>query len=87
MKRIELTPSDDCFSYSEGAGAEFAVVEWYKSVGENMQEGEEFCLIDVQKTTIDLPSPATGVLVEIRCPENNDKFYPRGTVIGVLEVR
>lgn len=85
MERVDLTPPDDCFSYTESGATEFSVSEWYKSVGDSVEKDENFCLINTQKTLIDLQSPASGTLAEIRCPADDDRFYPRGTVIGILE--
>jgi pyruvate/2-oxoglutarate dehydrogenase complex dihydrolipoamide acyltransferase (E2) component len=55
-----------------GMGMDDAViVQWLKAEGDTVAEGEDLVEIEAAKTTEIVPSPAGGVLVEIRAqPED-----------------
>lgn len=58
------------------------VVEWRKRVGDVVAEGETLCVIDVDKSSVELPSPATGTVAEIIGQVGDD--YAVGDVIAII---
>lgn len=44
---------------------EGTIDEWYKSVGDTVKKGEAVCMIASEKLTLDVESPADGILIEI----------------------
>lgn len=45
------------------------IVRWLKQVGDMIAEGEPMVEIEAAKTTVEMPAPLTGRLVEILVPE------------------
>lgn len=45
------------------------IVRWLKAVGETVAEGEALVEIEAAKTTVEVPSPASGTLTEILADE------------------
>jgi pyruvate/2-oxoglutarate dehydrogenase complex dihydrolipoamide acyltransferase (E2) component len=45
------------------------IVRWLKQVGEHVDAGELLVEIEAAKTTVEVPSPGAGTLVEIIVPE------------------
>lgn len=45
------------------------IVRWHKAVGETVQEGEVLVEVEAAKTTVEVPSPSAGELVEILAAE------------------
>ncbi|MGH7776079.1 MAG: biotin/lipoyl-containing protein [Candidatus Dormibacterales bacterium] len=41
------------------------IIEWHKSLGDQVTEGEPLALIEAAKMSTELESPETGVLTEI----------------------
>lgn len=61
-----------------GEGIEKAVItSWHFQEGERVKEGEDLVEISTDKATFNLPSPATGILLEI--------LYQEGDTVGVGE--
>ncbi len=69
---------------SDQEGTESVVAHWLKSVGEYVEVHEPLLEISTDKVTIEIPSPATGVLKEIR-KRPNDRVEA-GEVLGVLDL-
>lgn len=44
---------------------EAVLVEWYKSVGDSVSEGEAIAEIETDKANSDIESPATGVVRDL----------------------
>ncbi|MFL6603437.1 MAG: lipoyl domain-containing protein [Steroidobacteraceae bacterium] len=42
------------------------VLRWFKAVGESVAAGEPLLEVEAAKATVEIPSPAKGVLAEIR---------------------
>lgn len=59
------------------------VLFWQAQLGQTLQTGETVACAEVEKMTVDIPSPAAGTLVE-QCIEEGDVFFP-GDVLGYLE--
>ncbi|MBB4630824.1 lipoyl domain-containing protein [Sphingosinicella soli] len=45
------------------------IIRWMKAVGDTVQEGEYLLEIEAAKTTVEVPSPGSGVLSEILAEE------------------
>ena len=45
------------------------IVRWMKAVGDHVEAGEPLLEVEAAKTTVEVPSPGTGTLVEIVVPE------------------
>lgn len=61
---------------------EATVVQWHKAVGDVVREGETLLDITTAKVDVEVPSPADGVLAEIRTAVN--ETVPVDTVIAIL---
>ena len=58
------------------------VVEWLKSNGQNVEEGETILVIETDKIAIDVEAPGTGILNGISA--NPGDVLPIGTVIAYI---
>jgi len=61
---------------------EATVIEWTKQVGESVEEDETLLEISTDKVDSEVPSPAAGILVEIRAQA--DETIEVGQVIAVI---
>ena len=52
--------------------SEGTVTEWLKKVGDRVEEDEPLAVIEAEKASQELESPASGVLVEIVVEEGDD---------------
>ncbi|MEW5848537.1 MAG: biotin/lipoyl-containing protein, partial [Myxococcota bacterium] len=62
--------------------AEGTIVKWLKKVGDPVKRDEDLLVVSTDKVEAELPSPAAGVLQEIKVPEG--KTVPIKTVIAVI---
>lgn len=62
--------------------AEATIVEWYKKVGDNIEEGEVILSVETEKVNVEIPSPASGILKEINF--HPDDVVPVCDVLGVI---
>lgn len=62
--------------------AEATVVEWFKSVGDAVQEGEPIVAVETEKVNVEIPAPGSGILTEIRCQVG--AVVPVGEVLGMI---
>src|SRR4249920_2539775 len=62
--------------------AEGTIVRWIKKVGENVDRDEPLFEISTDKVDAEIPSPAAGVLTEIRAHEG--ETVPVNSVVGVI---
>ncbi len=60
------------------------VQSWSKSVGDEVEMGEELCILSMDKAAFELESPYDGKLVEILV--ENEQSVPVGTPIARIEV-
>lgn len=60
------------------------IIRWLKAVGDSVAEGEPLVEIEAAKTTVEVPAPAAGTLVEI-IAEEGETVDVRGH-IATLEV-
>lgn len=64
---------------------EATIVDWYKEVGDSIQEKEVLVEIMTDKINIEIESPASGVVSEILY--TNDVEVKVGAVIAKIEVK
>ena len=62
---------------------EGTVLRWLKEVGEPVEEGEPLVEIDAEKVTVEMPSPAAGVLARIIVGEG--ETVPVREVLAVID--
>jgi pyruvate dehydrogenase E2 component (dihydrolipoamide acetyltransferase) len=62
--------------------AEGKITKWYKSAGEAVQPGDNLFEIETDKTSMEVPATAAGVLAEIRVGEG--EVVPVGAVVAVI---
>jgi 2-oxoglutarate dehydrogenase E2 component (dihydrolipoamide succinyltransferase) len=63
---------------------EGTIVAWHKQVGDDVAEDEVLFEVSTDKVDTDVPSPASGVLTEVRVPEG--ATVDVGTVLAVIGV-
>jgi len=63
--------------------AEATIVEWFKSIGDAVQEGEPVVAIETEKVNVEIPAPGSGILTEIRCQVG--AVVPVGEVLGIIK--
>jgi 2-oxoglutarate dehydrogenase E2 component (dihydrolipoamide succinyltransferase) len=78
MARVEVVMPKMGESIMEGT-----VIEWTKSVGDSIEQDETLLEIATDKVDSEVPSPASGILVEIHA-EVNDTIEV-GNVIAIIE--
>ncbi len=61
---------------------EGTITRWFKSIGDSVTEDEPLFEVSTDKVDTEVPSPASGVLSEIRVPEGDTVDV--GTVLAVL---
>ena len=74
---VEIRMPEAGFSITEGR-----VIEWYKGVGDRVEEGENVVSVETDKITVEIPAERGGVLHEIRYRE--DDVAPVGMVMGII---
>jgi pyruvate dehydrogenase E2 component (dihydrolipoamide acetyltransferase) len=62
--------------------AEGKITKWFKAPGDAVKPGDNLFEIETDKTSMEVPAIAAGVLTEIRVPEGD--IAPVGAVVGVL---
>ena len=62
--------------------AEGKITKWFKAPGDTIKPGDNLFEIETDKTSMEVPAIAAGVLTEIRVPEGD--VAPVGAVVGVL---
>ena len=62
--------------------AEGKITKWFKAPGDAIKPGDNLFEIETDKTSMEVPAIAAGVLTEIRVPEGD--VAPVGAVVGVL---
>ncbi|GIV58704.1 MAG: dihydrolipoamide acetyltransferase component of pyruvate dehydrogenase complex [Rhodothermaceae bacterium] len=78
MAKVEVTMPKMGESITEGT-----VLEWHKQPGDRVEADEPLLEIGTDKVDTEVPSPASGILKEIRVPEG--ETVEVGTVIAVIE--
>jgi len=63
--------------------AEGTVIKWHKKVGDRVERDEPLFEISTDKVDTEIPSPAAGVLVDIKVSEG--QTVPINTVVGVID--
>jgi len=65
------------------AGVAITASAWLSEVGTRVYEGDRLLEVSAGEVIIDLPSPATGVLVEQHVGEDDELHL--GQVLGLIE--
>jgi 2-oxoglutarate dehydrogenase E2 component (dihydrolipoamide succinyltransferase) len=78
MSRVDVIMPQMGESITEGT-----VSRWLKQVGDNVKRDEAILEISTDKVDAEIPSPASGVLAEIKVPEGETVAVQ--TVVAVLE--
>ena len=58
--------------------AEGTIVRWIKKVGDTVERDEPLFEISTDKVDAEIPSPAAGVITEIRAKEGRDRRSEHG---------
>src|SRR4030043_1714456 len=61
---------------------EGTIVQWHKSIGQRVQEGETVVSIETDKVVVEIPAQCTGVLIEIK--HEVGETVPIGSLLGVI---
>jgi len=64
---------------------EATIVEWSIGIGERVEQGQTLATIDSEKVTMELPSPASGVVSEYLVEVG--ETVPVGTPLAVIETK
>jgi biotin carboxyl carrier protein len=62
-----------------------AVTRWLKAAGETVEADEPLVEVSIDKVDTEIPSPATGMLLEIRVAQ--DDVAPAGAALAVIGLR
>src|SRR5262249_7948880 len=62
--------------------AEGKITKWFKAPGDSVKAGDNLFEIETDKTSMEVPAIAAGVLTEIRVPEGD--IAPVGAIVGIL---
>jgi len=73
----EIKVPEAGFSITEGT-----IVQWHKSVGQRVQEGETIVSVETDKIVVEIPAQCNGVLIEIR--HEAGETVPIGSVLGII---
>src|SRR3954462_4171676 len=76
---VQITMPEMGESVTEGT-----VLDWLKQVGDEVEVDEGLLEVSTDKVDAEVPSPASGVLTEIRV--GPDETVPTGTVLGTIDV-
>ena len=63
---------------------EATMVVWLKALGESVVQGEALVEVMTDKTNVEIPSPATGVLIEQTAMP--DEVLETGAILGTIEI-
>ena len=74
---VEIRMPEAGFNITEGK-----IVQWYKKIGDKVEEGENIVSVETDKITVDIPSEVAGVLHDTRCKEG--EVVPVGSVVGII---
>jgi pyruvate dehydrogenase E2 component (dihydrolipoamide acetyltransferase) len=75
---LEIKVPEAGFSITEGT-----VIEWFKSVGEEVHAGETVVAVETEKLSVDIPAESDGVLSEIL--HRAGETVPVGGVLGTIK--
>src|SRR6478736_931003 len=62
--------------------AEGKITKWFKTAGDAVKPGDNLFEIETDKTSMEVPAIAAGVLTEIRVPEGD--IAPVGAIVAVI---
>ncbi len=79
--RVGVT-ADDVWP-SDAEVDEGVVVNWFKREGATVSEGETLCEIQVEKVSLDIPSPVEGTLAKVLLDEDDE--FERTATLAYIE--
>ena len=79
MKKIQIVMPQMGQSVAEGT-----ITKWHKKVGEKVNADEVLLEVETDKTTVDVESPATGLLAS--CLKQGGEVAAAGEVIGTMQL-
>jgi 2-oxoglutarate dehydrogenase E2 component (dihydrolipoamide succinyltransferase) len=59
------------------------IAQWFKKVGEAISEGDPLLEVDSDKASLEVPSPVSGVVVELVAEEGDE--VPIGSTIAYVD--
>lgn len=62
---------------------EGTILQWLKSVGDLINEGEPIAEVEAEKVTFEIPAPSSGILTSIIVPEGESVRVR--TVIALID--
>jgi pyruvate/2-oxoglutarate dehydrogenase complex dihydrolipoamide acyltransferase (E2) component len=62
---------------------EGTIVEWTKTIGDRVEEGDVLAVVETEKVETELTSPVTGTLTEIHVQE--EETVSVGTLLAVID--
>lgn len=65
-------------------GTRATVLRWYKAIGDSVGKDEPLVELETDKVTVEIPSPASGTLIEV-LKQPNDEVHP-GEVLARLRL-
>jgi pyruvate/2-oxoglutarate dehydrogenase complex dihydrolipoamide acyltransferase (E2) component len=80
----DLVPIDsDAVWAADAADVEEAIVaNWFAREGASVEAGDTVCEMQIEKVSIDVPAPATGVLEAVEIRDNEE--FRRGDALGYV---
>lgn len=80
----DRVPLETNATWPEDVDAEEGVVtNWFVREGQTIEEGETVCEFQVEKVSVDVPAPASGILDEIA--KQADEEITAADVLGWIE--
>ena len=61
------------------------IAQWFKKVGEYVQEGESLLEVDSDKASLEVPSPVSGVVTELLAEDGDE--VPSGATIARIDTQ
>ena len=66
---------------------EVVLEEWLVSAGDQVTEGDALANLQADKAVIELEAPASGIIVEILVPADDDALLAIGTPVALLDCK
>ena len=66
------------------AMTEGEIVQWHKDVGDSVEEEENIFDLMTEKTVVEVQSPVTGVIIELKVGVG--EIVPVGTTVVLIEI-
>ncbi|NHN48810.1 biotin attachment protein [Halostella sp. JP-L12] len=77
---VAIVDSEECWPEDADDVDEGVVTNWFAREGKRVEAGETLCEIQVEKVSVDVPSPVDGELAEIAVGEQEE--FERGDTLA-----